>query len=192
METATGDFSVRCAVSVCPFSAYLTDTSVWCIEDYHGDRLFGTHQCLDISIQPTKPYHWRSWGRACSRKLDDVPWLKHRVILIVISRHGLILTFAFTSVNGSVTFTPLKPVETSFASELIAYWLSFVRAGDPNTFKLPRSPFWTSYSGVARNRIVLQQDPAGTTTRSGSFLEREVSPETERCTVVGSQRSQEN
>ncbi|KAF9460345.1 Alpha/Beta hydrolase protein [Collybia nuda] len=97
-----------------------------------------------------------------------------------------------TGVNGSATFTPLKPVEASFASELIAYWLSFVRAGNPNTFKLPRSPIWPSYSVTNRNRIVLQQDLAGTTTHSGSILEREVDPETQRCTVIGSQPSQEN
>ncbi|KAJ2934669.1 hypothetical protein H1R20_g2397, partial [Candolleomyces eurysporus] len=45
-----------------------------------------------------------------------------------------------TGFNGTTTFSDMTPVETAFASELIAYWLSFVRSGDPNSFKLSRSP----------------------------------------------------
>ncbi|KAF9460346.1 alpha beta-hydrolase [Collybia nuda] len=94
--------------------------------------------------------------------------------------------------NGTVSFTGLTPTESSFASELIAYWLSFVRSGNPNTYKLARSPVWNGYNATHRNRNVLQEDPAGSTTRSGIFLEHEVNPETKRCTVAGSQTSQEN
>ncbi|KAF9460347.1 Alpha/Beta hydrolase protein [Collybia nuda] len=96
------------------------------------------------------------------------------------------------SFNGSVTFTGLTPTENSFASELIAYWLSFVRTGNPNTHKLSRSPVWNGYNETLRYRNVLQQDPAGSTTRTGIFLEQEVNLEIERCTVAGSQTSQEN
>ncbi|KAJ7108820.1 Alpha/Beta hydrolase protein [Mycena epipterygia] len=92
-----------------------------------------------------------------------------------------------TGTNGSGTFSPMTPVETSFAAELIAYWLSFVRAGDPNTFKLPQSPQWTQFSTGEKNRVVLQQDPLNITTQSGSFLEEQSSGETERCNFVASQ-----
>ncbi|KAG6872540.1 hypothetical protein C0995_009001 [Termitomyces sp. Mi166 len=90
-----------------------------------------------------------------------------------------------TGVNGTTTFTPMTPIEDAFASELIAYWLSFVRSGDPNTYKLARSPVWPSYSAEERSRIVLQQ--AETLTASGSFVEKEVQPETHRCEVIANQ-----
>ena len=99
--------------------------------------------------------------------------------------------------NGSTTFTELNPVETSFASELIAYWLSFVRAGDPNKFKLRRSPVWPAFAPTTDGafldelsslgtRMVLQQDPEGTTTKSGSFIEDEPFDEASRCAFVAS------
>ncbi|KAJ7647961.1 alpha/beta-hydrolase [Roridomyces roridus] len=92
-----------------------------------------------------------------------------------------------TGFNGTGMFTPMTPIEDAFASELIAYWLSFVRAGDPNTFKLARSPEWTEFSSAERNRIVLQQDPQNRTTVSGSFVEQQSAGETERCEFVQSQ-----
>ncbi|EEB91226.1 hypothetical protein MPER_10448, partial [Moniliophthora perniciosa FA553] len=97
-----------------------------------------------------------------------------------------------TGVNGSNVFTPMTPVENAFAEELIAYWLSFVRSGDPNTYKLERSPEWTRYSvadsenGGPRVRIVLQQDPGNSTTESGNVLEQEPENQTRRCAVVAS------
>ncbi|ESK95927.1 hypothetical protein Moror_956 [Moniliophthora roreri MCA 2997] len=97
-----------------------------------------------------------------------------------------------TGVNGSNVFTPMTPVENAFAEELIAYWLSFVRSGDPNTYKLERSPEWTQYSvtdsedGGSRLRIVLQQDPGNSTTRSGNVLEQEPENQARRCAVVAS------
>ncbi|KAJ7646026.1 Carboxylesterase [Mycena polygramma] len=93
-----------------------------------------------------------------------------------------------TGFNGTGDFTPLTPVEDAFAAELIAYWLSFVRSGNPNTYKLARSPLWTPYAnGTNNSRIVLQQDPLNTTTLSGSFLETESALEGQRCDFVASQ-----
>ena len=98
--------------------------------------------------------------------------------------------FILTSVNGTNTFTPMTPVESAFAEELIAYWLSFVRSGDPNTFKLSRSPEWPRYTdempASARQRIVLQQDPKNSTTSSGSFIENQPENQAHRCAVVAS------
>ncbi|KZT22314.1 alpha/beta-hydrolase [Neolentinus lepideus HHB14362 ss-1] len=91
-----------------------------------------------------------------------------------------------TGYNGTTTFTPQTPVELAFTSELFAYWLSFVRSGDPNTYKLDRSPEWPQYSFASRNRIVLQQDPQNTTTNSGNYAEPEPDAESLRCAFVAS------
>ncbi|KIP09951.1 hypothetical protein PHLGIDRAFT_66574 [Phlebiopsis gigantea 11061_1 CR5-6] len=88
-----------------------------------------------------------------------------------------------TGFNGSTTFSPMTPSEDAFAEELIAYWLSFVRAGNPNTFKLPRSPTWPAYAHASGQRIVLTE---GSTTVSGSTAERIPSDEVQRCTFVAS------
>jgi carboxylesterase type B len=100
---------------------------------------------------------------------------------------NLILTLRTSRFNGSGVFTPMTPVETSFAEELIAYWLSFVRSGNPNTFKLARSPLWTPFTNSVKSRMVLQQDPLNITTQSGSFLEMESALESQRCSFVASQ-----
>ncbi|KAH7910915.1 Alpha/Beta hydrolase protein [Hygrophoropsis aurantiaca] len=86
-----------------------------------------------------------------------------------------------TGFNGTTTFTPQTPIELAFASELIAYWLSFVRAGDPNTYKLAMSPTWEPYTPSSKVRIVLQQNPQNITTLSGSYMEEQPAPETARC-----------
>ncbi|KAJ7033511.1 alpha/beta-hydrolase [Mycena alexandri] len=91
-----------------------------------------------------------------------------------------------TGTNGSTVFTSMNAIEKSFAEELIAYWLSFVRAGNPNTYKLARAPLWTQYTAV-KSRIVLQQQPQNITTKSGSFIEVEPAGENQRCSFVASQ-----
>ena len=86
----------------------------------------------------------------------------------------------------------MTPTETSFSEELIAYWLSFVRSGDPNTFKLKTSPTWAEFDSEGLQRIVLQQ--SNTTDRTsfepfgleqggsgGSYMETEPEKEVQRC-----------
>ncbi|KAJ7796522.1 Alpha/Beta hydrolase protein [Mycena olivaceomarginata] len=92
-----------------------------------------------------------------------------------------------TGFNGTGVFTPMTPIETAFAEELIAYWLSFVRSGNPNTFKLARSPLWSPFTNSAKSRIVLQEDQHNITTQSGSFLETESALESRRCSFVADQ-----
>ena len=82
----------------------------------------------------------------------------------------------------------MTPTEDAFAAELIAYWLSFVRSGDPNRYKLSRSPKWPMYKNTSR--IVLQQGPGIATTVSGSFVEAELETDKTRCALVGSQAEQ--
>lgn len=94
-------------------------------------------------------------------------------------------------INGTGSFSPMSTIETAFASELIAYWLSFVRRGNPNTFRLSGSPAWSEYRPVSqRNRIVLQQSVAsesGKPQGSGSYIELEEAEERERCIIVAGQ-----
>ncbi|KAL0571847.1 hypothetical protein V5O48_010115 [Marasmius crinis-equi] len=101
-----------------------------------------------------------------------------------------------TGTNGSTTFHPMTPIEDAFAEELLAYWISFVRTGDPNTFKLDRSPEWPQYSldgagDTQKRRIVLQENPGNSTEVSGSFVEQELENEGRRCEVVASKSEQE-
>ncbi|CAL1709691.1 unnamed protein product [Somion occarium] len=86
-----------------------------------------------------------------------------------------------TGPNGSTTFTPMTPTQEAFAEELIAYWLSFVRSFNPNTFKLLRSPIWPSYHANSPARIVLQE---GSASSSGSHVEAEPQAELARCAFV--------
>jgi hypothetical protein len=88
--------------------------------------------------------------------------------------------------NGSTTFTPMTPPQTAFAEELIAYWISFVRSHDPNTFKLSRSPEWPQFTLDGLSRIVLTQNPNNSTTVSGSTTEKEDAVEKARCQFVAS------
>ncbi|KAF7345621.1 Aldolase-II domain-containing protein [Mycena venus] len=92
-----------------------------------------------------------------------------------------------TGFNGTGVFTSMTAIEMAFAEELIAYWLSFVRSGDPNTFKLTRSPLWNPFTTNAKLRIVLQEDQRNMTNQSGSFLETESTLESQRCSFVASQ-----
>ena len=91
----------------------------------------------------------------------------------------------YRRINGTFTFTPLTPSQQAFASELIAYWLSFVRTGNPNTYKLDRSPAWPAYSISGAARMVLTE---GTVTESGSEEETIGSDEKARCAFVASKR----
>ena len=77
----------------------------------------------------------------------------------------------------------MTPSEDAFAEELIAYWLSFVRAGDPSTFKLARAPAWPLYTPADPRRVVLTE---GSVTASGSTLETIPQDEARRCAFVAS------
>ncbi|PVF95506.1 alpha/beta-hydrolase [Serendipita vermifera] len=62
--------------------------------------------------------------------------------------------------NGTYTLTPFfNQSQQSFAKELIGYWVSFVRSGDPNTFAIPGSPEWPTWGSTKflRRRMVLRE-----------------------------------
>ena len=71
--------------------------------------------------------------------------------------------------------------ETAFAEELIAYWLSFIRTGDPNTYQVARAPQWPVYSQQVSQRIVLTE---GTEAKTGSAVETIPALERRRCEFV--------
>ena len=89
-------------------------------------------------------------------------------------------------VNGTTTFQTQSDADRAFAAELIAYWLSFVRSGNPNTFKLDRSPVWPEYTRRSQQRIALQEPKSGDTAVSGSNAETEPALESSRCEFVAS------
>lgn len=75
-----------------------------------------------------------------------------------------------TGSNGTVVFDSFNQSEAAFAEELIAYWLSFVETGDPNSGKLDRSPQWPEY-GASKQRLCLEAAKDGDT-GSGSKAEQ--------------------
>uniref|UniRef100_A0A0W0F7K6 Carboxylic ester hydrolase n=1 Tax=Moniliophthora roreri TaxID=221103 RepID=A0A0W0F7K6_MONRR len=87
-----------------------------------------------------------------------------------------------TGNNGTTSFSPLNDRERAFSEELIAYWISFVRSHDPNTFKLKHSPIWP---GRSKEQIVLQLDG------DGSYVESEDVNERKRCQFVYSKVEKE-
>lgn len=145
----------------------------------------GRCRCIHISLQPEKSYKWRNRRLACSRKLDDVQRIQYWVLTLPSLPNHLLSLTLHGRFNGTATFTDFAPAEDKFSKELIAYWLSFVRTGNPNTHRQPGSPNWPTYTPQNRARIVLTQAPEGA--QSGSTVEKEAEKEVERCKLVVSQ-----
>ncbi|KAG8786650.1 hypothetical protein FRC19_010850 [Serendipita sp. 401] len=114
-----------------------------------------------------------------------------------------------TGVNGTYATTPFTPNQERFSKELMAYWVSFVRSGNPNTHALTGSPSWPKWDAESSrkrggwfswlfgpkdtvepgSRMVLRQGVAGLTAsdyESGSFAEVLPTKEFERCLVMSS------
>ncbi|CAA7267478.1 unnamed protein product [Cyclocybe aegerita] len=132
----------------------------------------------------------KSWTYRYNQPTPGAPAAYHA------SENYMMFQGTSTGSNGTTTFHPLSPSNEAFAAELIAYWLSFVRSGDPNTFKLPHSPVWKQYTPRSA-RMVLQAGPEvsvdGQAVVSGSKLEVEDDKGTARCRLVASQvRGQQN
>jgi len=85
--------------------------------------------------------------------------------------------------NGTATYQTQTPAEQAFAEETIAYWLSFVRSGDPSKYKLSRSPSWPKYTTSSPSRILLAE--SNDTTKSSSSVELIPASEINRCAILG-------
>jgi carboxylesterase type B len=100
------------------------------------------------------------------------------------------LTFNGTStgVNGTTVYTAQNTAERALGAEVIAYWLSFVRTGgDPNAYKLPRSPQWPNYTAPSRQRVVIQavDDANGALVNTSAIVaEKEPEIQVQRCEKV--------
>lgn len=87
---------------------------------------------------------------------------------------------ADNNISGSVAFfAPFNVTEKPVAEEVIGYWTSFTRAGNPSVFKKSFSPLWPSYSGT--QRVVMSQDVGGNGNRTASFVENVPVLESARC-----------
>lgn len=87
------------------------------------------------------------------------------------------------SPNGTASYQTQTLSEQAFAKETIAYWLSFVRSGDPNEYKLSRSPSWPKYTTSSPSRILFTE--SDDTTKSNSSVELVPASEINRCTNLG-------
>ncbi|KAG1730281.1 Alpha/Beta hydrolase protein [Suillus paluster] len=134
----------------------------------------------------------QAMGVPSSRYSDDLTWTyryntpKPRIESNIIPvEHADEIWMMFngtkTGPNGTFTFQPQTLAERAFASEIIAYWLSFVRSSKPNTYKLDKSPVWGAYNESKPVRVVLMQDPQNSTNVTGSYMEEQPVPETVRC-----------
>ncbi|KZO91472.1 alpha/beta-hydrolase [Calocera viscosa TUFC12733] len=96
-----------------------------------------------------------------------------------------------TGSNGTTVFHELSVEQRDFFHEMLAYFVSFVRTGSPNTHKLDRSPEWPLYT-AQRNRQVLQHqfqedfsnDASATGSTSAMWLEEVTESEKERCEAL--------
>ncbi|TBU39675.1 alpha/beta-hydrolase [Dichomitus squalens] len=131
------------------------------------------------AAQKSKAFTYRYNQRPSTQAADDTE-VHHS------AENWMMFRGTSTGFNGTTTFQPQTPQDEAFAAELIAYWLSFVRAGDPNTFKLDRSPEWPAYTVGGKKRIVLQEPKTNDTSVSGSIAEQEPRLETSRCAFVES------
>ncbi|KAF9522501.1 alpha/beta-hydrolase [Crepidotus variabilis] len=120
-------------------------------------------------------YH-NSWTYRYNQPTPGAPKVYHA------AENWMMFKGTATGYNGSTTFQPQSAANEAFAEELIAYWLSFVRSGDPNTFKLSHSPKWEIYKSNTE-RIVLQQPEDGSVATSGSYVEEE-GQDIQRCQIV--------
>ena len=126
----------------------------------------------------------------------DVPRRKSRVRYFRDLSLLTILNVLFsTRNNGSYELTPFtKSSQRHFAAETIAYWVSFVRSGDPNVYALPGSPEWPKWdNGKGKGKRMVLAQGASTTTGagyvSGSGIEDQPLKELERCRAVNAMAS---
>ncbi|EJU02700.1 alpha/beta-hydrolase [Dacryopinax primogenitus] len=96
-----------------------------------------------------------------------------------------------TGSNGTTVFHQLSNEQRDFFHEMLAYFTSFVRSGNPNTYKLERSPGWPLYTD-SWNRQVLQhqlnevpeEDASGEDTTTAVWQEEVTTEEQERCAAL--------
>lgn len=71
--------------------------------------------------------------------------------------------------GGTPFFAPFNVTEVPVAQEIIQYWASFARSGNPSTYKRSYSPVWPSFAG--NHRVVMSEDLGGSGNSTASFVE---------------------
>ncbi|KAF8579657.1 alpha/beta-hydrolase [Ramaria rubella] len=80
--------------------------------------------------------------------------------------------------NAGFTFKEFNTTELPLSQEIISYWTSFTRAGDPSKFKQSFSPVWDKQSTGKRVVMTRSTTPGNGT---ASTLEEMTAYEVERC-----------
>ncbi|CAE6527139.1 unnamed protein product [Rhizoctonia solani] len=139
------------------------------------DTVFG---CMD--------QHWANATRAQGRKnvytfRFNVP---NPVTLAVNPWQGVMhasdVYYLFNGATGTTPFfAPFNITQVPVAQEIMQYWTSFTRSGDPSKFKRSYSPGWPNYAD--NRRVVMSEDVGGDGSRTASFVEKIPTYEQERC-----------
>ncbi|KEP50149.1 carboxyesterase [Rhizoctonia solani 123E] len=86
--------------------------------------------------------------------------------------------YLFNGATGG-TFHPFNATEVPVAREIIQYWTSFTRSGNPTTFKRAYSPVWLTYT--ENSRVVMSEDVGGNGNNTASLVEAVLAYEQQRC-----------
>ncbi|CAE6422459.1 unnamed protein product [Rhizoctonia solani] len=86
--------------------------------------------------------------------------------------------YMFNGATGG-TFHPYNITEVSVSQEIIQYWTSFSRSGNPSTFKRAYSPVWPNYA--ENTRVVMSEDVGGNGNSTASSVEAVLSFEQQHC-----------
>lgn len=93
---------------------------------------------------------------------------------------GVSHTIEITAIWGGYPYVPsgtptsYKTTNADIIPLMQGYWTSFIRAHNPNTYRLPGSPEWERFSVSDKKRILLQA-------RNGTVMEKVPGDQLERC-----------
>ncbi|KAF8686255.1 Alpha beta-hydrolase [Rhizoctonia solani] len=141
---------------------------------------------VKLTHSTTRDQHWANATRALGRKnvyafRFNVP---NPVTLAVNPWQGVMhasdVYYLFNGATGSTPFfAPFNTTQAPVAQEIMQYWTSFTRSGNPSKFKRSYSPAWPDYIGD--RRIVMSEDVGGSGNHTASFVEKIPVYEQERC-----------
>ncbi|KZO95383.1 alpha/beta-hydrolase [Calocera viscosa TUFC12733] len=81
--------------------------------------------------------------------------------------------------NAGFTFAGFNATEKLVSEEIIAYWTSFTRSGNPTMYKESYSPTWTNFG--THKRVVMTEDYTGESGGTWSTLEDVTQDYVDRC-----------
>ncbi|KAJ3568347.1 hypothetical protein NP233_g5780 [Leucocoprinus birnbaumii] len=159
------------------------------LSDFASEELRQQRLCSDYSFSATRAFMASEWNKA------GIPSWTYRYNQPDPAdgggaAHGaenyMMFRGVHTSLNGTYSFAKHNTADIAFSHELIAYWVSFARDLNPNTYKVDRAPVWPGYSVHGRHRIVLEEPVAGSDVESvsGSYIEIESEKDAKRCYLI--------